>query len=101
MYPVKRIEIISDSIELNKIIAGLKQAGVAKYTVIRNVEGNGIKGTTSHEVDMMENDYVIAICAPEQVDRVIEHLRPVLNRFGGVCLISDAMEVRSIQCSAT
>lgn len=103
MHPVKRIEIISDSIELGKIVEGLKNAGVANYTIIRNVAGKGIKGTTSSDLDMtmVENDYVLAICSPDQVKNVVENVRPILNRFGGVCLISDAMEIRSVQCVAS
>jgi nitrogen regulatory protein PII len=103
MHAVKRIEIISDSIELEKIVEGLKKAGVSSYTVVRNVGGKGIKGTTSSDLDMtmMENDYVLAICAPEVVKAVVENVRPILNRFGGICLISDAMEIRSMQCVAS
>ncbi|MCU0524255.1 MAG: P-II family nitrogen regulator [Elainella sp. Prado103] len=97
MRSVKRIEIISDSIEFHKITAALKQAGIARYTVIRNVEGHGIRGTTTTDLDGMENDYVIAICTPTQLEQAIELIRPILNRFGGVCLISDALEIRSIQ----
>lgn len=100
MNPVKRIEIISDAIEFHKITAALKQSGIMRYTVIRNVEGKGIRGTATTDLDGMENDYVIAICTPEQMERAIGKIRPILNRFGGVCLISDAMEIRSMQCTA-
>lgn len=98
MQPVKRIEIVADSVELSKIIEGLKQTRVTRYTVIRNVTGSGIRGTVDPELDGLENDYVVAICLPEQLETVVATLRPILNRFGGVCLISDALEIRSIQC---
>jgi nitrogen regulatory protein PII len=103
MHLVKRVEIISDSVELEKIVEGLKKAGVSSYTVIRNVGSKGIKGTTSTDLDMsrMENDYVLAICSPEVLKAVVENVRPILNRFGGVCLISDAMEIRSVRCVAS
>lgn len=98
MQPVKRIEITTDSIELSKIIEGLKQASVTRYTVICNVTGNGIHGTLDLDIEGLEHDYVVAICLPEQLETVVATLRPILNRFGGVCLISDALEIRSIQC---
>jgi nitrogen regulatory protein PII len=100
MNAVKRIEIISDSVELEKIVEILKRSGVSSYTIIRNVGGAGVKGTISSDLDMMrmENDYVLAICAPENVEAITERLKPIFNRFGGVCLISDAIEVRSIRC---
>lgn len=99
MQAVKRVEIIADAIELEKIIRVLKVAGVNSYTVIRNVSSEGIRGTASEaDITLTENDYVLAICSPEQVAPLVEALRPVLNRFGGVCLISDAMQIRSVQC---
>ncbi len=104
MHPVKRIEIISDSIELSKILAGLKEAGVVNYTVIRNVSGTGGRGNRdSSDLDMMsiENDYVIAFCLPEQVKKVGELIRPILNKFGGTCYVSDAIEIKSLRCVAS
>jgi nitrogen regulatory protein PII len=103
MHAVKRIEIISDSVESEKIIEILKKSGVSSYTVVRNVGGAGVKGTISSDLDMMrmENDYVLAVCAPEQVKAVAEGLKPIFNRFGGICLISDAMEIRSVRCIAS
>jgi nitrogen regulatory protein PII len=53
MHAVKRIEIISDSVELEKIVESLKNSGVSSYTVIRNVAGAGIKGMTSSDLDMI------------------------------------------------
>jgi nitrogen regulatory protein PII len=100
MHAVKRLEIISDSVELEKIVEILKKSGVSSYTVIRNVGGAGVKGTISSDLDMMgmENDYVLAICPPENVKAIAESLKPIFNRFGGVCLISDAIELRSVRC---
>lgn len=103
MHLVKRIEVISDSVELEKIVKALEHEGVSSYTVIRHVGGKGVKGTVSSTFDItsLENDYVIAFCMPEQVKPLVEAIRPILNRFGGSCYISDCMEVRSMQCVAS
>jgi nitrogen regulatory protein PII len=104
MHPVKRIEIISDSIELSKILAGLKAAGVVNYTLIRNVSGTGGRGNRdSSDLDMMsiENDYLIAFCSPDQVKKVGELIQPILNKFGGTCYVSDAIEIKSTRCVAS
>ena len=100
MHPVKRIEIIVDSIELPKILEGLEQANISSYAVIRNVTGKGVRGTVAEDsaVTMMDNAYVIAFCSQETVAPLVERIRPILNRFGGSCWISDAMEIRSVQC---
>ncbi|PJF38041.1 MAG: transcriptional regulator, partial [Phototrophicales bacterium] len=45
--------------------------------------------------------YILSFCTPEQVKSVVEQVRPLLNKFGGVCYVSDAMEVRSMRCVAS
>jgi nitrogen regulatory protein PII len=102
MHLVKRIEIIANSFELGKILDGLKQAGVAGHLVIRNVAGQGLSGS-SEDLDftMLDNVYVIAFCPPEKIKPAVEIIRPILNKFGGTCYISDVMEIRSTQCVAS
>jgi nitrogen regulatory protein PII len=103
MHPVSRIEIIADSVELERIIKALEKEKVSSYTVIRNVVGKGVTGTVSSSFDMtnLENDYVIAFCPPDLTNSVIERLRPILNKFGGSCYVSETMQVRSTHCVAS
>ncbi len=102
MHAVKRIEIIANSFELGKIIDGLKQAGVIGYMVIRNVAGQGLRGGSEDlDMTMLDNVWVIAFCAPEKIKTTMEIIRPILNKFGGTCYISDAMEIRSVRCVAS
>jgi nitrogen regulatory protein PII len=102
MNPIKRIEIFSDSVELGKILKGLKKAGVTNCTVIRHVSGSGVRGTMGDDIDMLlENDCVIAFCLSDQVEGVVQTIRPILNKFGGSCYVSDAMEVQTVNCVAS
>ncbi|MBD1920010.1 P-II family nitrogen regulator [Microcoleus sp. FACHB-831] len=102
MHSVKRIEIIANSIELGKILASLKKAGVTGHLVIRNVAGQGFKGSSEDlDATMLDNVYVIAFCPPEILKTAVETIRPILNKFGGSCYISDAMEIRSVRCVAS
>jgi hypothetical protein len=32
-------------------------------------------------------------CSEDQAQRIVEIVRPVLKRYGGICLVSDAMWV--------
>lgn len=97
MHAVKRIEVLADSVELTKILAGLDKAGIIGHTVIRNVVGR----SPGADATQLDNVYIIAFCMPEQVKPVVENIRPVLNKFGGACYISDAMEIRSVRCVAS
>ena len=104
MHEVKRIEIIANSFELAKILDGLKKAQINGYMVIRNVAGQGFAGGSTNEdldMTMLDNVYVVAFCAPERIKPVVEIIRPILNKFGGNCYISDALEVRSVRCVAS
>lgn len=102
MHLVKRIEIIANSVELAKILDSLKQAGVPGHMVIRNVAGQGFRGGSEDlDMTMLDNVYIIAFCPPEKIKPVVETIRPILNKFGGACYISDAMEIRSVKCVAS
>jgi nitrogen regulatory protein PII len=103
MHLVKRIEIIANSFELGKILDGLDKSGVHGHAVIRNVAGKGLRGDATEDLDMtmLDNVYIIAFCLPEQLKPVVENIRPLLNKFGGTCYISDAMEVHSVKCIAS
>ncbi|HEY9611165.1 P-II family nitrogen regulator [Allocoleopsis sp.] len=102
MHPVKRIEIVANSFELGKILDALKQAGVSGHLVIRNVAGQGLLGDAEDlDMTMLDNVYVIAFCPPEKLKSAVEVIRPILNKFGGTCYISDAIEIRSLRCVAS
>ncbi|MBF2027809.1 MAG: P-II family nitrogen regulator [Oscillatoriales cyanobacterium C42_A2020_001] len=102
MHLVKKIEIIANSFELGKILDGLDKSGVHGHAVIRNVAGKGLRdGSEDLDMTMLDNVYIIAFCMPEQIKAVIENVRPILNKFGGTCYISDVMEIRSVKCVAS
>ena len=102
MHSVKRIEIIANSFELGRILDGLRKAEVTGYLLLRNVAGQGLRGGSEDlDMTMLDNVYVIAFCAPEKIKATVEIIRPILNKFGGTCYVSDAMEIRSMRCVAS
>jgi len=99
MHQVKRIEIIANAVELGKILEALDNAGVHGHAVMRNVMGKGLReGNEDLDMTMLDNVYIIAFFMPDLVKPVVENIRPLLNKFGGTCYISDVMEVRSVRC---
>lgn len=105
MHSVKRLEIIVSSREMHKILEKLEEAGVPGYSVIRDVVGKSSWGEVSDDSDLgattLSNVYILSFCKVERVKSVVELVRPLLNKFGGVCYVSDAMEVRSLRCVAS
>lgn len=99
MHEVKRIEIIASSFELGKILEALDGTGVRGYAVTRNVAGKGLSGNTEDlDFTMLDNVYIIAFCNPDVLQPLVTNIRPLLNKFGGTCYVTDAHEIRSVQC---
>lgn len=92
MKSVKRIEIVVDSVELKRITDLLDKAQLKGYTVIKDVLGRGEHGLRDGGdlTDVLTNIYVLIACNEDEVQPLLERLRPILTRFGGICLISDA-----------
>ncbi|PSB02203.1 P-II family nitrogen regulator [Merismopedia glauca] len=102
MHLVKKIEIIANSFELAKILEVLDKSGVHGHAVIRNVAGKGLRGGAEDlDMTMLDNVYILAFCMPEELKSVVEKVRPILNKFGGTCYITDTMEIRSLKCVAS
>ncbi|MFM7108954.1 MAG: P-II family nitrogen regulator [Planctomycetaceae bacterium] len=95
MKAVKRIEIITGPIEFRSVVDALEAAGITGYAVIRDVLGKGDKRVNSWDSlsSEPENLMVVTTIPAERLQPLVETIRPVLQQFGGACLVSDAMWV--------
>ncbi len=95
MQAVKRIEIVTDALEMRAVCRVLDRLAVSGYSVIRDVTGRGERGVQSGDelTDVFKNSMVLLACPPERVPEIVEAIRPILKRRGGICLVSDAMWV--------
>ena len=95
MTPMKKVEIVTDLLELPTMSRALEELGVSGYTIVRDVTGHGDRGRrTGDEITgVFQNCYVMAVCTPESAARIVEMIRPILKRYGGVALISDCLWV--------
>lgn len=96
MKTVKRVEIITDALEMREVCRVLEESGVSGYTIIREVTGKGERGVQLGDelTDVFKNSYLLTACGPEQIEAIVEAIRPLLKKRGGVCLVSDAQWVR-------
>lgn len=96
MTPIKRMEIITAAVELPDLLAILDALGISGYTVLEGVRGRGHRGNVSDDevTGVFKSVYVLIACTDEESRRIAESLRPILRRFGGVCLVSDAMWIK-------
>ncbi len=96
MQPIKRVEIIIDSVEIEKLKTLLDKKGVNGYTIIKNITGKGDRGVKSGDglTDVFNNVYVLIACTDKEMDLFVDDLRKLLKKFGGICLVSDAIWIK-------
>ncbi len=92
MKTLKRVEIVIEAIEESKVIQILKEVGIDGYTVYHHVGGSGQRGDRDSLAfgDKFENVAFVIACEPSQLGQLTEAIRPLLRKFGGMCLVSDA-----------
>ena len=97
MKPCKRIEIVIEEPMAPKLIEILRRLGVQGYTAIPNIGGSGDRGIRRGDElagDSSNTLFIIACDIPEHLEQLVEQVRPLLSRSGGICLISDANWLR-------
>lgn len=92
MQAVKRVEVVTDTLGMREIIAALERAGLTAYTLVRDVAGRGERGMQAGDelTDVFSNSMLLTACPPERLNTLVNAVRPVLQRRGGMCLVSDA-----------
>lgn len=95
MKAVKRVEIVIGAREVEPLLERLAVVGVADYTLVRGVAGQGGRGTRRDDelTNAFTNVYLIVACDAAVVRDVVDAVRPALARYGGMCLVSDALWV--------
>ncbi len=97
MKPSKRVEIVIEQQLASRMADLLVSLGVPGYTLIPNVAGRGDRGLrradepTGTSTNSM---FIIALDDFDLIDKIVEEIRPILSRSGGICLVSDAQWVR-------
>ena len=92
MELVKKVEVITNSLELPQVMKILEKASVSGYTIIENVTGTGDRGRILNDLatQALTNRYAMSICTEKQEHQLVAAIEPVLKKFGGVCIVSDA-----------
>ncbi|MEO0474713.1 MAG: transcriptional regulator [Planctomycetota bacterium] len=93
MIAVKRLEIVIDAAHTPELVRLVKDAGVPGYTLLRDVQGSGDRGDRSGDGlgNVYRNCYLVTAVPEDLAMTLAEATRPLLERYGGVCLMSDAM----------
>lgn len=89
---IKKLEIITDSTLLSRLVAAIDGTGVSGYTILKDVAGKGLKGDKDgHGISGgFKNCYIMICCDEEEARKVVDAVKPIINTFGGICIVSDA-----------
>lgn len=92
MRNVQRIEIVVDAPHAARVLKALRSVGIDDYTLVRGVFGSGDRGPQLGDdiTGVSNNNYILTTCPPDRLQAVTDALRPLLRRFGGLCLVSEA-----------
>lgn len=96
MKACKRIEIVVERSQLHRVTDMLQAQEATGYTVVFGAGGSGDRGPRRADDVTNTDENCVVIVATEdngQLTRVVEAVQPLLKRYGGICLVSEALLV--------
>jgi len=90
----QRIEIVIESPLIDTMVELMREIDAPGYTLISDIRGQGDRGVRwADELsgDTSNSLFIIASEDPTMTQLILDRVRPLLSRSGGVCLVSDAM----------
>jgi nitrogen regulatory protein PII len=96
MVAVKRMEIVADATQLEPLVEILRSCGAPGWTILKNVAGFGGRGVRDADqpTDVLGNVMILVACDETLATTIVDRVRPILTRFGGICLVSDAQSAK-------
>lgn len=97
MKSMKKVEIIVEAVYLNRLLQLLENYKITSYTLIRDIEGRGGHGIRMNDdvTDVGSNNYIFTVCEEEVFLSIKEEIRSFVKRYGGKCIVTDAMVILS------
>ena len=93
MKKMKKIELVLESVYTNKLLELFRQNGITRYTIIKDIEGNGEHGLRQADevTDVFSNNYIFTVCEEEKLEEIKEEIRSFSKKYSGKCIVSDVM----------
>ena len=97
MKPCNRIEIVIETAMIETLTKMLQKLDAPGYTLLQDAKGAGDRGV--RRADQLSGDssnsvLLISCDDLQKVQDIVDSVRPLLVRSGGICLVSDAQWVR-------
>ena len=97
MKSIKKVEVVIEAIYVNKLLNIFTKHDISGYTIINDIEGYGGHGfkTADSVCDLFSNKYIFTVCEEEIFLSMKEEIRALLQKYGGKCIVTDAMVMLS------
>lgn len=96
MNPCKRIEIVIEEAQAPRLADALEELECG-YTMLPRASGNGDRGRRRADDPTGTFTNCVFIVASEDdalTQTILDTVKPLLDRFGGICLLSEATWLR-------
>lgn len=92
---LKKIEIITDYVYVNKFTSKLDDVGVKGYSIFKDVSGKGSSGNKDGHGLMAgsKNCLIFIICETDDLGNIISSLKELTKKFSGMILVSDVNKI--------
>lgn len=93
MVNMKKVEIIIESVYINRLLGLFKRHNINGYTLIKDIAGCGGHGlkTADDVTDVFSNNYIFTVCEEDKYLKMQEDIRAFIKKYGGKCIVSDVM----------
>lgn len=93
MTNMKKVEIIIESVYIDRLLGLLKRYKITGYTLIKNIQGCGSHGlkTADDITDVFSNNYIFTVCEEDKYLSMQEDIRSFIKKYGGKCIVTDVM----------
>lgn len=90
---MKKVELIIESVYINKLLELFKKHDISGYTIIKDIEGSGGHGlkTADDVTDIFSNVYIFTVCEDDKYQNMDKDIRAFLKKYGGKCILTDVM----------
>lgn len=95
MKSMKKVEVIIESVYLNRLLDLFKRYNITSYTLIPDIQGCGGHGLkmADNVTDINSNDYIFVVIEAEKFLEIKEEIRAFTKKYGGKCIITDVMMI--------
>ncbi len=93
---MKRLDLIFSERELASVIEVLERSNAPGYSIVKHVTGKGPSRSVSEDIEFTglgANAHVIIFCEEQILSNIKKGLDPILNYYGGVAYVSEAIKL--------